>query len=308
LSSSALARGSIALAAALAAAEAGAWPASLLMNLNRDARKLVPRSLARLLAEREPQILDEVRRFPPQLNLALAGDLAEGRLRPETLVALEERLSEPVTLLQERRVSEGLIRLGALMPIPAMLSDPVLSVGAEGYPSGVVREYYAFIEGSLDKIPVVLSDEPALSLDREQLGTYWQDILDRSRSQSPVILTEMFRKGRVVDHRSIDYRSPVFGVASLSYSRAVTAIAATWLAIWRDANGDLTRVPRRRVVVPRDALPQAPAPEGTPHVAPTPTVAPPAAMPSVTPPPAATPSATPTPVATPAPRAEAARR
>jgi len=27
----------------------------------------------------------------------------------------------------------------------------------------------------------------------------------------------------------------VFGVASLSYSRAVTAIAATWLAVWREA-------------------------------------------------------------------------
>ncbi len=47
----------------------------------------------------------------------------------------------------------------------------------------------------------------------------------------------------------------MFGVASLSYSRAVTAIAATWLAVWRDARGDLTRPARQRTVTPRDDAP-----------------------------------------------------
>jgi hypothetical protein len=70
-----------------------------------------------------------------------------------------------------------------------------------------------------------------------------------------VIGAELFTNGRVVDHRRIDYRSPVFGVASLSYSRAVTAIAATWLAVWREARGDLTRTPRALEIHPRDAPP-----------------------------------------------------
>ena len=59
----------------------------------------------------------------------------------------------------------------------------------------------------------------------------------------------------MVDHRTLDYRSPVFGVASLSYSRAVTAIAATWLAVWREARGDLTRIPSPATVTPSDAPP-----------------------------------------------------
>jgi len=234
------------------ASAAGAWPAVLMQSLGRDARRLVPRSLARLMAEREPQILEEAQRFPPEIVQALAADLGAGVLQPATLAALEGRASEAVELFQERRVSDGVVKLGALLRIPADLSDPVLSAGNEGYPSGVVREYYAFVAGSLDKIPVVLDDAAALRLPSRRLPAYWQSILGRSRSHSGVIRTELFQNGRVVDHRTIDYRSPVFGVGSLSYSRAVTAIAATWLALWREANGDLTRIPATREVRPQE--------------------------------------------------------
>ena len=249
------------------ASAAGAWPVALMQSLGRDARRLVPRSLARLMAERELEILEEAQRFPPEIAQALATDLAAGALQPATLAALEGRASEAVELFQERRVSDGVIKLGALLRIPADLSDPVLSAGNEGYPSGVVREYYAFVAGSLDKIPVVLDDAAALRLPSRGLPAYWQSILGRSRSHSGVIRTELFQHGRVVDHRTIDYRSPVFGVGSLSYSRAVTAIAATWLALWREVNGDLTRIPTTREVKPQEP----PAASATPPpVAPSP--------------------------------------
>jgi hypothetical protein len=253
--------------AASLASEAGAWPVSLMQSLGRDARRLVPRSLARLMAEREPEIIAEAQRFPPELAQALAADRAAGVPPPATVAALEGRASEAVDLLRQQRASEGVIKLGALLRIPADLSDPVLSAGSDGYPSGVVREYYAFVTGSLDKIPVVLDDAAALRLPRRGLPAYWQSILLRSRSQSDVIRTELFQNGRVVDHRTIDYRSPVFGVGSLSYSRAVTAIAATWLALWREANGDLTRIPTTREVRPQEP----PAVSATPSpVSPTP--------------------------------------
>jgi len=257
------------------ASGAGAWPAALMQSLGRDARRLVPRSLARLMAEREPEILEEAQRLPPELVQALATDLGAGVLQPSTVAALDGRVAEAVDLLRQQRASEGVIKLGALLRIPADLSDPVLSAGDEGYPSGVVREYYAFVSGSLDKIPVVLDDASALRLSRGGLPAYWQRILGRSRSQSAVIRTELFQNGRVIDHRSIDYRSPVFGVGSLSYSRAVTAIAATWLALWREANGDLTRIPAAKQVRPQEppaasatpspAAPSPPSPRSGSH-------------------------------------------
>jgi hypothetical protein len=237
------------------AAEAQAWPEDVMKALNRDARRLLPRSLARLLAERETQILEELRRFPAPVSQAMAGDLQTGRLSRETAAALDAETSQVVEMLRHQRVTEGLVRLGSLLRIPADLADPVLSAGPEGYPAGVVREYYAFVASNLAKIPVVLDDPDSLELGRRELPVYWQGLVDRSRPQSPVLRTELFKNGKVVSYRTIDFRSPVYGVASLSYSRAVTGIAATWLAVWRDARGDLTRPARQRVVTPRNDAP-----------------------------------------------------
>ena len=241
---------------ALALPRAGqSWPASLVESLARDARRLVPRTLAQLMADREKEIFAAARAMPPELGQALVTDLNSGTLRPATVAALEGQAAEALEMFRERRVTEGIVRLGALLRVPADLSDPVLTGGEEGYPAGVTREYYAFVSESLDKIPVVLDDPPALKLQRRELPRYWNGLLGRSRGQADVIRAELFRGGRLVDHRTLDYRSPVFGVASLSYSRAVTAIAATWLAVWREARGDVTRTPSPLSVHPRDAPP-----------------------------------------------------
>jgi len=234
-----------------------AWPAETMAALSRDARKLLPRSLSRLLGERESFVLDETRRFPPDLSRALAQDLPSGRLRPETLDALVAHADGAFRLLKEGQVSEGLVRLGGLLRIPADLSDPVLSVGPEGWPPGLTREYYALFAANLGKMPVVLDDRAALKLTRKELPALWQSLVERSRVQVPVMRDALFVNGRVVDHRRLDYRSPAWAVSSLAYSRAVTGAAATWLAVWREANGDTTRMPTAREVVPQPQ-PEAP--------------------------------------------------
>ena len=232
---------------------AAAWPAEAMTALTRDARKLLPRSLSRLLGERESEVIDELQKFPPEVTQALAQDLPTGRLRPETLRALEAQCARALDLLKQGQVSLGLVRMAGLLRIPADLSDPVLTVGPEGWPPGVTREYYALFAANLNKMPVVLDDPETLKVSRRDLPVLWQSLLERSRVQAPVIRTELFRDGRVVDHRLLDYRSPAWAVSSIAYSRAVTAAAATWLAVWREARGDPTHVPRAKEVAPQDA-------------------------------------------------------
>jgi hypothetical protein len=234
-----------------------AWPAETMAALSRDARKLLPRSLNRLLGERESLVLDEAGRFPPELARALAQDLPGGRLRAETVAALSAQAEAVLRLLKQGQVSEGLVRLGGLLRIPADLSDPVLAVGPEGWPPGLTREYYALFAANLGRMPVVLDDRAALKLTRGELPALWQSLVDRGRPQVLVIRAEFFVNERVVDHRQLDYRSPAWAVSSLAYSRAVTATAATWLAVWREANGDTTRMPTPREVVPQPQ-PEAP--------------------------------------------------
>jgi hypothetical protein len=223
-----------------------------LTALSRDARRLLPHSLARLLGEREVQIQDELKRFPPDLARDLAIDLPSGQLGPQTLEAMNAQMDRVVELLRRGSVSEGLVRLGGLLRLPADVSDPVLTGGPQGWPPGVSREYYALFAANLDKMPVVLDDPGALKRTRRELPALWQSMLDRSREQAPVIREELWKDGRVVSHRQLDYRSPAWAVGSIAYSRAVTGIAATWLAVWREAHGDTTRVPKARVVAPRD--------------------------------------------------------
>ena len=230
---------------------AAAWPADAMAALTRDARKLVPRSLSRLLGERESQVLDELQRFPPELSRALGRDLPAGRLQPDTLAALESEADRAVELLKAGQVSQGVVRLGGLLRIPADLSDPVLAVGPEGWPPGLAREYYALFSANLARMPVVLDDPEALKLKRKDLPGLWQALVERSRDQAPVLRSELFQNGRVVDHRRLDFHSPAWAVSSLAYSRAVTAAAATWLAVWRDAHGDTTHTPRAREVRPQ---------------------------------------------------------
>ena len=244
----------------LVVGDAMAWPASLQTALLRDACRLVPKSLAKLISDREVEVVAEAQRFPVELGRLVATDALGGRLQPETLAALDRHMLGAVDRLRHGRVSEGIVELGAAMRVPADLADVGLASGSEGYPPGLTREYYAFIDDNMKRLPVTLTEPDALKLDRAQVGGLWQRLLDQSRENAPVLRTELFQRGRIVDHRALDWRSPVFAVAQVSYSRAVTGIAATWLALWREARGDLTRQPKPRIVEPKDAPPLTPSP------------------------------------------------
>jgi hypothetical protein len=225
-----------------------AWTPTLEQSLYRDAQKLLPRSLAMLMEQREKAVLEAARQPPPGLA-GFRTELAGGALRPETLSAFEAELKGATDMMQKRQLGAGLVRMGAVIRVAADVCDPALTQQGE-IPPAVLAEYYAFLEANLQKIPVVVDDPTALELARADLPSYWQSLLTRSRGDVPVILTEMIQNGRVVRHQSIDYRSPVFGVGSLAYSRAVTGIAATWLATWRSVRGDMGRIRAPRVVRP----------------------------------------------------------
>jgi hypothetical protein len=253
-------RAALALLLLLLAPSAFAWPSSLVECLIRDARRLVPRSLARLIYDREKQVLEEAQHFPADLGQLLIADLSAGDLKPATLAALDAHANASMPLFKELRVSEGIVLLGATLRIPADLSDPALASGPEGFPAGVTREYYAFVEANLGRLPVVVDDERALKLRRADLQAYWRSLLEKSRADAPRLRAELYRGGRVVDHRTLDWHSPVFAVAQVAYSRAVTGIAGTWLAVWRDARGDMTRMKAPVEVAPSDRPPEEPTP------------------------------------------------
>src|SRR5262245_636403 len=95
----------LAAAGALLPASAGAWPATLVESIARDARRLIPRSLGVLMSEREKEIFEASQRLPPELTQALTADLVRGELQPATLAALDAHTQEAVLLLRQQKVS-----------------------------------------------------------------------------------------------------------------------------------------------------------------------------------------------------------
>jgi hypothetical protein len=223
-----------------------AWSPTLEQSLYRDAQKLLPRSLAMLMEDREKAVLAAAQ-LPPQGLAGFRTEVAEGALTPATLSAFEAELKGATDMMQHRQLGAGLVRMGAVLRVAADVCDPALTQQGQ-LPPAVTAEYYAFLETNLAKIPVVVDDPKALEMARTDLPAYWQSLLARSREDVPVILTEMIQQGRVVRHQAIDYRSPVFGVGSLAYSRAVNGVAATWLATWRSVKGDMGRIRPPRIV------------------------------------------------------------
>jgi hypothetical protein len=229
--------------------QAEAWPAAVSASIARDARRLLPRGLAMAMARRDELIRAELGRLPEGLSHAVAIDILDGHLEVETVSAAQPTIDEVLGLFKKRKVGDGLVKMGGLARLAIDFSDPALAA-EERLPAGVREEYYLFVQANLAKFPLVLGDPGALELTRADLGSYWQRLLDESRADTAIIRAEMLRDGRVVDHRAIDYRSPVFAVASLSYSRAVTAVAGSWLAVWRAARGDLSARPRPIELIP----------------------------------------------------------
>jgi hypothetical protein len=234
------------------ASPAQAWPSTLRQPILRDARRLLPRSLAAVMSRREPAINEAADRLPNEITEAVADDLMTGRVGPGTITVVSRELDAILVLLRTRHVGEGLVRLGALGRVAADMCDPALTPGASTWPPQLSPEYYAFVEAQLPEIPLVLQDEGMLQLRRHELPSRWQVMLDESRARAADLPAAMVQGGRVVSYRTLDFRSPAFSVASLSYSRAVTSVAALWLVVWREARGDFGRQKSPHLIVPRD--------------------------------------------------------
>jgi hypothetical protein len=240
-------------ASALAPDRAEAWPADLSQRIARDALVLVPQSLAELVRANQEEIFADARSAKiPALSLVYL-DLPRGRIGAPTQAALAQEFAERVKALHGSNFRAAIIALGATYRLAVDLADPALGagLGADVQAKAIRREFYLFTTSNLDKIPVVLVEPDSMRMKLEALPAFLASVAAKTPGQTERLREEAIEDGRVAAAAEIDFRSPVFAVASTAYSRSVSAVAATWIAIWRNAGGDMRRQKPPRVVTPR---------------------------------------------------------
>ena len=220
-----------------------AWPGDLSQHIARDALKLVPRSLAEAFLAHETEIFADARASGmPALTLVYQ-DLPKGRLADATRQAIALEVAERARALKGQDFRGAVIALGAAYRLAVDLADPGVGsgLGTDGTASAIRREFYLFVAANREKIPLVVVEPGSMRIGLEAIPGFLAEVSARTPAQSALLRREGQEGGRILPHAGIDFRSPVFAVASTAYSRSVSAVAAVWIAIWRSAGGDMTR-------------------------------------------------------------------
>lgn len=212
-----------------------AWTPASDQRIAKKAAALAPPDV-RLLIERfeadykrglERAQLEEGTAAHRYFVLSRTGQLRQ-RIERETRAAIDGvRKNEPMSLFVER--------LGTLVHLMADANNPFHVSNSDPRLGASQNDYEQYFERRLPKFPTVF-----YGLDRRfTLTSYLDKTFARSAKFYPLVAEEYFRGGTRRTSASFDDRSTAFGIASISYSRAVTDVVNLYYYIWKEAGGDV---------------------------------------------------------------------
>jgi hypothetical protein len=149
---------------------------------------------------------------------------------------IETEVAAAIGMLRTRQPMPAVMeRFGRLVHYVSDANNP-LQV-ANHYPELASKQgdYASFFERKLEKFPTVFY---GLSWPLN-LAPYLEETLQRSARLYPLVHEEYFRHGEEQTSAAFDERSTAFGVASISYSHAVTDLVNLYYHIWKEAGGDV---------------------------------------------------------------------
>jgi hypothetical protein len=163
--------------------------------------------------------------------LSRSGRLRERIERETTGVISMVRSGSPMRSVVER--------LGLLAHYVADANNPFHIANDEPRLEPLHDDFEQYFERRLPVFPTVFYGlEPQFTL-----KSYLDRTFERSASFYPLLAEEYFRFGEPRSSEEFDDRSTAFGVASVSYSRAVTDLVNLYYYIWRQSGGDVRTAP-----------------------------------------------------------------
>lgn len=171
-------------------------------------------------------------------------------------VALEE-VQGAVEAIRSHQVFEEIVRrLGRVSHFVADADNPLASSGADPGEGRYFVDFLRYAETAEPRFPLVFYGViPGLE-GRKDVSPLLAEALRRGRQLYPVVGREYQRIGFASGIGRFDDRSTAFGVASLSFSHAVTDVALVFRWIWITAGGaddrsGLVNAGTRLLVLPR---------------------------------------------------------
>lgn len=211
-----------------------AWTTEAEIRIARKAAVLAPPDLRLLLEKYEGDYLRGVRE---------AADAEEERKHREPVAGrrgpirseLDARLTSALRVVHTRRPMRELVyELGLTAHLVADANNP-LRVGTAKLGPAVESDYESYFARKLARFPTVfygLRDEADVNV---VIGS----ALARSRRFNALLEEEYNRDGRLRSSAEFDDRSTAFGIASVSYSRAVSDLVNIFYYVWKEAGGDV---------------------------------------------------------------------
>lgn len=214
---------------------ATAWTRASDERIAKKAAALAPPDLAMLIEKFEGDYKtglaraqsDEGSDLHHYFVLSRKGRLRDG-IERETRLAIQ-------MIRRGDGMSDVIQRLGILAHLVADANNPFHVANDDPRLGESHNDFETYFERRLSKFPTVFYGlEPNF-----ELTSYLDKTLARSAKFYPLMREEYFRGGTRRTSAEFDDRSTAFGVASVSYSRAVTDLVNLYFYIWKEAGGDV---------------------------------------------------------------------
>jgi hypothetical protein len=233
-----------------------AWTPSTQLAIAREAIHLAPPDLARQI-ERRRRVYEEGVIAPFRTDAASFHEKnPDGSGELDRVISA--KVQEAVRAIREHRTFDEIVRrLGEISHYVADANNPLNTSANDPAEARFFADYLFYAESAEDRFALVF-----YGLDSQlERGTSVRPLVERTLARSRSLYPLLGREYRRVDFASgrsrFDDRSTAFGIASVSFSHAVSDVALVMRYIWIQAGGGdsrtylpsrgdrLLRIPRR---------------------------------------------------------------
>lgn len=210
-----------------------AWPPSAVERIADKSVAMAPPDMRLVIDKYRPEFRDGMRSDDSH-EARHTFTVASGRGALRTMIKSE--VEGAIKMLRDRQAMRDVVaRLGFIAHLVADANNPFHVASSDPRLVASQPDFESYFNRKLSKFPTVFYGlvQPL------RLEEFIDVTLRRSASYYPLLSEEYFRYGERRTSAEFDDRSTAFGVASLSYSHAVTDLVNLYYYIWKEAGGDV---------------------------------------------------------------------